>query len=149
MANEIVDEYLERGAIYVTVVIDDSPDAGTTVDWTDAQYWAYSMDFDSDTKIDKVRNIVLADVDGALWNRYVDSCSDLSGINQLLCQASCQVTPQVQILDQGGLTVWDPCSRGAGQNQCGGCGWDENGVRSILNQILPAKVCGEAVATTP
>lgn len=144
MANSFEDEYKDRGVIFVTVVIDDSPDAGTTVDWTDAQYWAYSMDFDGDGIIDKQRHVILADTDGGLWKRYVDQCADLTGINFLLCQASCNVTPQYQIFDQGGMTVDDTCARQGTGVQCAACGYDEAHVRSVLDSLLPPKWCGEA-----
>lgn len=149
MANELADQYAERGVIYVQVITDDSPDPGTTVDWTDAQYWAYNMDFDSDATVDKLKILVLADVDGGLWTRYVDQCTDLTGTNKIQCQISCQVTPQAQIFDQGGLTVDDGCSRTKPSVQCAACGWDEARTRNVLDAILPAKVCGEATATTP
>jgi hypothetical protein len=149
VANQLYDEYAERGMVFIHVIIDDSPDAGTTVDWTDAQYWAYSMDFDSDATVDKLKILAIADTDGGLWARYVDNCSDLSGTNKLLCQLSCQVTPQTQIFDQGGLTIDDPCARPVGQVQCAGCGLDENHVRGVLDATLPAEVCGEAVSVTP
>lgn len=144
MASILEDEFEERGVVFITVVIDDSPDAGTTVDWTDAQYWANSMDFDSDGTVDKIRHLVLADTDGGLWNRYVDNCQGLSGSQYLQCATSCPVTPQFQIFDQGGMTVDDGCNRPAGGSQCTACGFDASRVRNVLNNILPTKWCGEA-----
>jgi len=143
VASAFEDEYEERGVVFITVVLDDSPDAGTAVDWTDAQYWAYNMDFDADTKLDKQTRIVLADTDGALSDRYYDPCAGLSGIPLLLCQSSCNVTPTFQIFDQSGMTVDDGCAR-QGTGQCIACGYDEDRVRSVLDSILPPKWCGEA-----
>ena len=125
MANTLQNDFRERGALVVHVITDDSPDPDTTVGWTDAQYWANSMDFNGDSKVDPLNVLVLADTDGGIWARF----------------AQCPLTPQGQILDQGGLTVDDPCVM---SNLCGGCGYSDSQVRGVLNTILPAKWCGEA-----
>jgi hypothetical protein len=144
LANSLYDDYRERGVEIIHVIIEDSPDEGTAVDWTDAQYWAESMDFDGDTVVDPLNITVLADTDRGLWNRFVQSCDHLSGIDQLYCEFSCHVTPQDQIIDRGNLTVDDTCSLPPGGNQCTACGYSDSHVRSALDSILPAVWCGEA-----
>lgn len=138
MASQINDEYGERGLVYMQII-----HGGTYGDYRDAKRWAEEMDHNGDGQIEKLNILVIADTDTGLYNRYSDNCAGLSGINLLLCQSSCPVTPVTHIVDQGGVTV-DDCTRGAGA-QCGGaCGLDTAGLRSVLDSILPPKWCGEA-----
>lgn len=143
MANSFYDEYRERGFVYIQVVIDDGTGDGK-VTWEDAQYWAYTMDFDgAGSYTPPLRILVLADTDGKLWSEYVEPCG-----SDLACQLTCHVTPQTQIFDQGGVTVDDGCSRRPGQSECQtgaySCGFPEPHIRRVLDKLLP-KGCGGAL----
>ena len=138
MASQIQDEFGERGLVYIQTVY-----GGSYGDYRDAQQWAYQMDHNGDGTTEKLDIIVLADYDQGIYNRFADNCSGLSGTQAILCAASCPVTPVIQIIDPGGVTLKD-CTRGTGYQCSGTCGMDTNGLRSFLDQILPPKGCGEA-----
>ena len=138
MANTLYNDYREQGAVIIHIVIEDGPDAGTTIDWTDARDWANDInDFDNDGTAEPLQGIiVVADTDRGLWERYRHPCG-----TDVACQNSCYVTPQGQHLDQGRVVIDDPCA----YPNCGtGCGYSDTRVRQIFGQVLPAKWCGEA-----
>jgi hypothetical protein len=136
VASSLSDTFRERGAIIIHVIIEDG-NADGIIDYRDAQVWV-NRDYDTTGPyVPPLKNvIVLADTDGGLWARYHHPCG-----TDLLCQYSCYVTPQGQNFDQGGVVVDDPCTN----PNCGtGCGYSDSRVRSVFDQILPAKWCGEA-----
>jgi hypothetical protein len=156
LAFEMLDDYRERGTVFIKVIIEDTPtnfagqnphpDADGILDWKDARNWAFHEDFDNDGLDDddiEPGVIVLADVGdnsgclGGLWSRFTHDCG-----SDIFCTLSCKVTPQVQVIDQGGVTVDDPCFWNG--SNCGDCGFPESRVRATLDSILPAEWCGEA-----
>ena len=72
---------------------------------------------------------MIADTDRGLWSLYNE----------------CSVTPQMWIVDEGGLLVDDACSGDA--IECflsAPCGEQTERSRGVLDSILPAQWCGEA-----
>lgn len=58
------------------------------------------------------------------------------------------MTPQVWIVDQGGVLIDDPCTGDPGSLEClflAPCGAQEERSRDVLNSILPEQWCGEAL----
>lgn len=138
MANQLYDDYRERGLTIVHVIIEDGTGDGI-IDWEDAHQWAYVRDFDGAGPYEPPLNVlVIADTDRYLWDNYKEACG-----SDIFCQLMCHVTPQHQMLDQGKVTVDDPCS--GGQTGCSdGCGYSDSKVRTTLDGLLPVKWCGQA-----
>ncbi len=126
------------------MIIDDNPNnPNGVVDWTDAQYWANSFDFDGTGPYTPPLKItVLADTDGGIWDRFVQPC--LGGAD---CINNCWVTPQYQVFDQAGVTVEDTCYSPDDTVACIQCGWSagiETHLRAVLDALVPPAWCGEA-----
>ena len=141
MANAMLADFADRGLIIVHFVIDDGTGDGV-VDWQDAHRWAYSGAY---FPVLDPRIVVLADPDGSSWNRFSQSCADLTGIPYTDCTDTCPYTPQAQVIDQGGVTVSDTCARPPGSSECTQCGYSDSYYRTVLDSILPAAWCGEAI----
>ena len=74
---------------------------------------------------------MIADVDRGLWNLYNE----------------CSVTPQMWIVDEGGVLIDDACTGEPGSLDClifAPCGEQKQRSRDVLESILPAQWCGEA-----
>jgi hypothetical protein len=146
----MANEYKDRGLVMVFVVISDGTGDGI-INEDDAWELAYNWDMDGNTQHDWYEDlraddvIVLADVgdnvgcSGGLWDRFTHDCG-----SDIFCQFSCKVTPQVQVIDQNGVTVDDPCQYYSGTD-CGQCGYPETRVKSVLDSILPPAGCGESL----
>lgn len=127
MANQLYNDYKERGLLIVHVLYDNP--AGGLPTWADANNWAYHQDFNSDGTVDVLDFPVIADTDRSLTAAYF----------------KCPFTPQGQIFDQGLVTADDPCEISYPQScLSANCGYNETYVRSVLDKLLPAKWCGEA-----
>ncbi len=153
MANALLDRYKDRGFVYINAHVEDSPSGPNhdgIIDWKDAKAWA-DGDYNGDGTIGSgeggpgwpQKRIVLADAGSQLWNLYVQYCSG----SDLACQLGCHVTPQVQVFDQGGITVDDTCRNnhdGKPGGACFQCGYDETYLEPILEALLPPQWCGDA-----
>jgi hypothetical protein len=120
--------------MYVQILLGD-PD-GNLPTWEDAYNWAYEYDHDGDCEIGceyepPIGILVLADTDRGLWNAYRE----------------CGVTPQMFIIDQGGLMVDDACTYESSEVECflsAACGSERARGQGILDSILPPAWCGES-----
>ncbi len=113
------------------MVIEDG-NADGKIDAADALLWRNRFN-------PPLRIPIVADTDGRLWRKYIEPCG-----TDIICQYTCYVTPQVQIIDQGGVTVDDGCSHRGSVYQCVKCGFSDSHVRAVLTQLLGAQGCGEA-----
>jgi hypothetical protein len=137
LANELNDDFRERGLTLVHVLLDGP--TGDPATWEDAHNWAYEFDHDETGPYQPpLKNLVIADTDRGIWNAYKENCG-----SDLFCQLTCHVTPQHQLLDPGLVTVDDPCALNGGTT-CDGCGYDDATVRAHLDATLPPKWCGQA-----
>jgi len=133
LANQLHADYAHRGLQIIHVIIE-SGAGGSEVNWEDALYWKQGNN-DAFPALDP-GIIVLADDDYQLWTRFLQDCSVIPCV--------CNYTPQYQIIDQGGVTVSDPCAVPPGGSDCYECGYNHEHVQMVLDGILPDEWCGES-----
>lgn len=123
-------EFGNRGFQFVQILLG-NPGGGPPTH-EDAYNWAYEYDHDGpdDPYEPPIGILVIADTDGELWNTY----------------SQCPVTPQMFIIDQGGLMVDDACNSGGEPLGCLNaiCGSERARADGVLDSILPPEWCGES-----
>lgn len=101
---------------------------GSNPTWEDAAVWA--TDWDDDGTLNPEGPLefpVIADTDGGLWNAYT----------------VCPWYYQDQVIDQGMVTVDDPCVWESG-DICAHCSNSDAYMRGVFDTLVPTKWCGEA-----
>ena len=121
-------DYKERGVITIHILEQQAGSHNPNPTWEDAEVWSRDWDDDgTDNAEGPLEFPVIADTDGGLWDMY----------------AVCPWYYQDQVIDQGLVTVDDPCVLEPG-NLCATCSNSDAYMRSVFDSIVPPKWCGEA-----
>ena len=126
MGNALYNDYRERGVITIHILEQQSGNHNPNPTFKDAVIWAKDWDDDGTSNPEGPLEFpVIADTDGGLWNLY----------------AECGWYYQDQVIDQGLVTVDDPCVLA---DICAHCSNSDAYMRGVLDSIVPPKWCGEA-----